>query len=71
MSCLLCRTGLGMLKKKQTYDPTAVRCFKCHISYDKIIAGLEVGGSCPRCDHELKPDPSGFIYVCIKCEEPY
>jgi len=70
MTCILCQTGLGMAKRKATYDESVLRCYRCHDSYDRAIAEGEYGGQCPRCSHKMRPARDGWRWVCIKCGDP-
>lgn len=70
MAYLLCRTGLGMTKRKAVPDPWSLRCYSCRRNYDREIAMQEYGGYCPRCGKQMRPAVLGYKWVCVKCGEP-
>ena len=46
--------GLKRKRGRRIYDPTAVRCYKCHTAFDSEVSGLEAGDLCPMCGNPLK-----------------
>jgi len=70
MTCILCQTGLGMAKRKAIYDPSGLRCYRCHKSYDREIAEEEYDGQCPDCGRPMLPQRDGWQWACIKCGDP-
>ncbi len=66
MACILCRTGLGMTKRKAVYSPGERRCYVCKRPFDLEILG---SSKCPGCNRKLKPAVSHYRIVCIQCGE--
>ena len=64
---ICCEGRIATVKRKAVHDAESLRCYRCHLSYDRAIALQEYDGACPDCGQAMRPAVSHYVKVCSRC----